>query len=150
MGIINWFINRRLKKLGLPTTKKANSEMADIALKSAFLEMKDTQRTADKILQAKIIRAESQKTLEKIQALDENNEEDYDDDEEDDDANDMKEISEILQMFKKNPEQAQADIFANNPVAANPAQTGILERLQGLSPKEQLAAFRMAKKVGFL
>ena len=69
MGLIQRFlIKRALKK----TANKSELErVADEVLKNSMQELQQTNRTANKILQSKIIRQESQHALKKIQELDE-------------------------------------------------------------------------------
>ena len=73
MGIIKrFFIKRALEKAN---SKSDIEKIADDVLKDALKELQQTGRTADKILKAKLIRQESQHTLNKMRDLDEDLEE---------------------------------------------------------------------------
>lgn len=68
MGFIkNFFIKRALKTAA---SKSEIEKIADDVLKNSMQELQQTNRTANKILQSKLIRQESQHALNKIHELD--------------------------------------------------------------------------------
>jgi len=137
MGLIKNFILKRALIKGMSVS--ASDKAADEILIGAVKEMQQTGKTAQKLLQAKMLRAESKKTLSDIAAL---NEDDYiDDDEEDDKEEDfgVKDILSILGNLPKNNQQSQ-DPYAENPTA--PIKKGldaasIMEIAKTLSPEQK-------------
>lgn len=72
MGIKTWLIKRALNKAN---SKSSLEKVADETLKEALKELQQTSKTANKILQAKLIRQENNHALKQIYALDEDLEE---------------------------------------------------------------------------
>ena len=77
--IKKWLLGRELKKIQTDFKKKTPIDASlDEYVKEAMKRHSDAQKTADRILKAKILDQQTRQTLNKIQELDE----DFDDDEE--------------------------------------------------------------------
>jgi hypothetical protein len=126
MGIIrNFFALRTIKKI--QKNKKSELEAAaDEALANSLRELQSTGKIADKILKAKLISQENEKTLRKIRELDE----EFDDDEEEEEEKDSIEDTLIKGLVNK---------FLGG--ASSSDKDKILEAAKNLSP-EQLEAIK--------
>lgn len=133
MGLFKNFLLLRALKKGASSSGIEKS--ADEILLNAVKEMTETSKTARKLLQAKMLRAESRKTLDDIAAL-------GDDDYSEDDDEDEKEfgVSDILKLLGNLPKsqspQSPTDPYSETPQA--PQQKAglgdLLEMAKTLTP----------------
>jgi len=107
-----WLIKRAMKKV----QKKSATELAlDDYIKDAMKRHADAQRTADKMLKAKILDKQTQQTLSKIEELNDD-EEEY----EEEDGGDFSDklINNLISGFMKGKAQ-NSDFLKNNPVLSD-------------------------------
>lgn len=135
MGFIqNFFMRRFLKKAASSSGLETSS---DAILASAIKEMTETGKTARKLLQAKMLRQESKKTLDDIASL---GEDEYE--EEDNSDGDMG-LLDILKLLPSQQQKQETDPYADQAAPQSPAPAkkldvgGLLEMAKTLTPEQK-------------
>jgi len=131
-----WLQNILLKRaLKSGASSSGMDKLADQTLLDAVKEMQQTSKTAQKILQAKILRQESKKTLDDIQALGEDEGEDEEEDEE-------LGIMDLVKLFNNSKGNqgvtASTDPYAETSTAPAPqSKTNLSEIVKTLTPEQK-------------
>lgn len=130
MGFIKRFFLKRMLK-SASAKAKTEADLYDDILKSEFAELQKIRANAKKLLQAKLVRQESRKTLEDIRELDEDEEE-----EEVEEAPDFQDkITEALIS------KFLGGSIGSNPAGDNPQAEELQKIAAGLTP-EQIQALK--------
>lgn len=122
MGFIKKFLIKRALKTA--SNKSDMQKIADDTLKDAMQELRQTNKTANTLLQAKLIKQESKNALDKIREFDD---EEYEEQEEKPDIQDTI-ISTLLQNFLGNKQPKPDD---------NLNLEGIAEVAKNLTPEQK-------------
>lgn len=130
--MFKWLQNILLRKaLKNGASSSGIEKIADQTLIDAVKEMQQTSKTAQKILQAKILRQESQRTLDDIQAL---GEDDY---EEEDDSEELG-ISDLLKLFGNKQQTTNTeDPYSKTATETPKNKVDLLELVKTLSPAQK-------------
>jgi hypothetical protein len=124
-------IRNALKKAA---SGSALESVADETLMNAVKEMQQTSKTAQKLLHAKMLRAESKKTLEDIANLGDDDQDDDDDDQDPEDLN----VMDLIKLFGNKQASQSSDPYAEtateNPIKS---KVDLLELVKTLSPEQK-------------